>query len=93
MDLDPSANTITVNVTSVNDALAGTDKTITALEDTAYTFTAADFGFTDANDSPANTLLAVKITSLPTAGTLANNGVAVTTGQVITLANLRQRPG
>ena len=46
--------TMTVDVTPVNDAPAGTDKTVTTLEDTAYTFTAADFGFTDPNDSPAN---------------------------------------
>ncbi len=61
---------MTVNVTSVNDAPAGTDNTVTTLEDTAYTFTAADFGFTDPNDTPANALLAVKITTLPGAGTL-----------------------
>ena len=54
VDLDPTPNTITVNVTSVNDAPAGTDNTVTTLEDTAYVFTAADFGFTDPNDSPAN---------------------------------------
>ena len=42
---------MTVNVTSVNDAPAGTNKTVTTLEDTAYTFTAADFGFSDPNDS------------------------------------------
>ena len=34
VDLDPTPNTITVNVTSVNDAPAGTDKTVTTLEDT-----------------------------------------------------------
>ena len=62
VDLDPTPNTMTVNVTAVNDAPAGTDKTVTTLEDTAYTFAAADFGFTDPNDSPANTLPAVKIT-------------------------------
>src|SRR5205814_1858931 len=60
VDLDQTANTITVNVTSVNDAPAGTDKTVSTLEDTAYTFAAADFGFTDPNDSPANALTAVK---------------------------------
>ena len=31
VDLDQSANTITINVTSVNDAPAGTDKTVTTL--------------------------------------------------------------
>src|SRR5207247_1487908 len=77
VDLDPTANTITVNVRSVNDAPAGTDKTVTTDEDTSYTLTTADFGFNDVNDSPANALAAVKITSLPGAGTLKNNGVAI----------------
>ena len=57
VDLDASANTMTIDVTSVNDAPAGTDNTVTTLEDTQYTFAAADFGFTDPNDSPANALL------------------------------------
>ena len=51
VDTDPTPNTITVNVTSVNDAPAGTDKTVTTLEDTAYVFASADFGFTDASDA------------------------------------------
>ena len=37
VDLDQSPNTMTINVTAVNDAPAGTNKTVTALEDTAYT--------------------------------------------------------
>src|SRR6185295_6068991 len=78
VDLDQSPNTMTLNVTSVNDAPSGTSKTLTTLEDTVYTFVAGDFGFSDINDSPANTLLAVKITSLPLAGTLTDNGAAVT---------------
>ena len=88
VDLDGSANTMTVNVTTVNDAPAGTNKTITTNEDTAYTFTAADFGFTDPNDSPANTLSGVRITTLPGAGSLTLSGVAVTAGQVVTVANI-----
>ncbi|MDO9004270.1 MAG: Ig-like domain-containing protein, partial [Aquabacterium sp.] len=88
VDLDASANTMTVDVTAVNDAPAGTDKTVTTLEDTAYTFTASDFGFTDPNDSPANTLLSVRITTLPASGSLTLNGVAVTAGQVISAANI-----
>ena len=56
---------MTVNVTAVNDAPAGTNNTVTTLEDTAYTFAAADFGFTDPTDSPANALLNVKISTLP----------------------------
>jgi VCBS repeat-containing protein len=88
IDLDASPNTITVNVTSVNDAPAGADKLITTLEDTSYTFTASDFGFTDPNDSPANALAAVRITTLPVAGTLLDNGVAVTAGQSVSAADI-----
>ena len=79
---------MTINVTSVNDAPAGTNNTVTTLEDTAYTFGAADFGFSDPNDTPANNLLAVKITSLPGAGSLTLNGVAVTSGQSISVADI-----
>ena len=83
VDLDQSPNTMTVDVTEVNDAPAGTDKTVTTLEDTDYTFTAADFGFTDPKDSPVDSLLGVKITTLPGAGTLTNDGVAVVAGDTI----------
>ena len=61
---------------------------MTTLEDTAYVFASADFGFSDASDSPANTLLAVKISTLPGAGSLTDNGVAVTAGQSIVLADI-----
>src|SRR5205085_3860771 len=81
VDLDASPNTITVNVTSVNDAPAGTNHTVTLLEDGSYTFTAADFGFTDPNDAAANALLAVKVSTLPAAGSLKLSGVAVTAGE------------
>jgi hypothetical protein len=86
VDLDQSANTITVNVTAVNDEPAGTDNTVTTNEDTAHTFTAAEFGFTDPNDTPANALAAVKITSVATDGKLKLNGVDVTAGQLIPVA-------
>ncbi len=65
VDLDQSANTMTVNVTAVNDEPAGTNNTVTTNEDTQYTFTAANFGFTDPNDSPANALNGVRIATLP----------------------------
>src|SRR5204863_6840983 len=85
VDLDASARTMTVNVTSVNDSPVGTNNTVTTLEDNAYTFSAADFGFTDPADAAsvagANALTAVKLTTLPGAGTLQNDGVNVTAGQ------------
>src|SRR6185312_16262993 len=46
-----------------------------------YVFALGDFGFSDPNDNPANNLLAVKIAGLPGAGTLTDNGIAVTAGQ------------
>ena len=50
--------------------------------------TAADFGFSDPQDSPANALVTVRITALPGVGVLTNNGVAVTAGQSIALSDL-----
>src|SRR5437667_98569 len=47
-----------------------------------------DFKYTNPNDSPANTLTAVKITTLPGAGTLTDNGVAVTAGQSVSVADI-----
>src|SRR5947209_5153874 len=88
VDLDQSANNFTVNVTGVNDAPAGADKTVTVNEDTPYTFATGDFGFSDPNDTPANTLQAVKVTTLPGAGSLADNGVAVTAGQFVSVADI-----
>jgi hypothetical protein len=72
----------------VNDAPAGADKTVTTLEDTAYTFKVANFGFTDTVDTPANTLLAVKIASLPSAGSLTLDGAAVVAGQFVSSADI-----
>ncbi|RYF78764.1 MAG: tandem-95 repeat protein, partial [Comamonadaceae bacterium] len=89
---DPSPNTFNFNVTPVNDAPAGVDKTVTVNEDATYTFTAADFAFTDANDTPANTLQSVIINTLPAAGQgqLLLNGVGVTAGQTILATNIGQ---
>ena len=77
-----------VTITPVNDAPAGADNTVVTNEDTAYTFSTADFGFSDPNDSPANGLLAVQIDNLPAAGQLLLNGVAVTAGQSVAAAEI-----
>jgi Ca2+-binding RTX toxin-like protein len=90
------SDNITINITSVNDAPAGADNTVTGSEDDPYVFTAADFGFSDPNDSPANTLLAVRITTLPAVGTLFFDAdgpggaapVAVAAGQFIAVADI-----
>jgi hypothetical protein len=87
-DTDQTPNTLTVHVTSVNDAPVGTNTTVTTPEDTDYTFTAANFGFTDPDDTPSNVLAAVVITTLPGNGngTLKLNGGAVTPGQSVSVA-------
>ena len=73
----------------MNNAPSGADKTLTTNEDTAYAFTAGDFGFSDPADNPvANALLAVKITTLPGAGTLTDNGNVVTPGQFVSVADI-----
>ena len=64
VDLDQSANTITINVTAVNERRLVRTTTVTTNEDTTYTFTAADFGFSDPNDTPGQRAAAVKITTL-----------------------------
>jgi VCBS repeat-containing protein len=89
VNLDPTANTITFNVTSVNDAPQGADKTLTTDEDTSITLTIADFGFTDTHDAAApNHILAVKITTLPGNGALTLNGYAVSNGQFVSAADI-----
>lgn len=68
-------------ITGVNDAPTCASATVTTAEDTAYAFSAADFGFADVDAS--GTLAAVRIDTLPLNGTLALAGGAVTAGQVI----------
>ena len=88
-----SANTAAMTVTITADAgPTAVASAVTATEDTAYAFKVADFKFTDSADTTPDTLGSVTITSLPTDGTLIFfNGateVAVTTGQVITAAEI-----
>jgi len=78
--------TFTINLTNVNEAPSGTNATVTITEDTAHVLTAANFGFSDVDAGDA--LSAVRIDTLPTAGTLTLSGTAVTAGQVITTADL-----
>ncbi len=80
--------TLSFTLDAVSDAPSGVDKTITIAEDGSHAFTAADFAFTDPNDSPANGLKAVVITTLPTKGTLTLGGVTVTAGQSVLAADL-----
>jgi hypothetical protein len=76
----------TITVNPVNDAPSGEDKTITTLEDTSYTFSTADFGFSDPVED--HSFLGVEIATLPVAGTLKVHGTPVTVGQVVSVANI-----
>ncbi|MBD2485737.1 DUF4347 domain-containing protein, partial [Planktothrix sp. FACHB-1365] len=79
--------TVHLKITPVNDPPVVTDISKTADEDTTITFTVADF--TDKYTDPENnSLTQIKITSLPTGGTLKLNGVDIKAEDVITLANL-----
>lgn len=79
--------TLSIIVTPVNDAPSGTDNTLTVREGVGYTFSAADFGFTDPDDSPANRFHSVIITTTPDSGILTLDGDAVIQGQEILAAD------
>ena len=87
-------------VVSVNDEPAGADKTIGLSEDGHYVMAVADFGFdpnASGSSSEGQILLSVRITTLPTDGTLyldtdgagtGSLGAAVTAGQDIAAADI-----
>ena len=83
-----ATGTANLTVIAVNDAPSGTNKTTTTNEDTTYTFTVADFGFSDPNDTPANSFSNIKITTLPGTGTLTKNGTAVSAGGFVSVADI-----
>ena len=78
--------TFTINVTNVNETPSGVDTTITINEDTSHTLTIANFGFSDVD--AGDSLSAVRIDTLPSAGSLTLSGVAVTAGQVVSVADI-----
>lgn len=79
---------VTVHVLNVNDAPVGTNRTLGIDEDTTYTFSDLDFGFTDPYDLPPNHLSAVRIATLPARGTLQLGAMPVSAGQFIAAASL-----
>ena len=75
-----------VNGAAANTAPTAAHNTVTTAEDRAYTFTAVDFGFMDADAGAA--LASVKIVTVPGAGTLALDGTAVMAADVVTEAQI-----
>lgn len=84
-NLDPSARRMTIAVLPVNDAPAGADTTVTAREDTAYRFTAADFGFSDRDGNMFTSLL---ISALPEAGELRIAGTQAHAGDQLPVTDI-----
>jgi uncharacterized delta-60 repeat protein len=91
-DANPLTDTdsIAITVYAVNSAPAGGDGAISVPMNGSYALKTADFGFNDSNDSPANLLTRVLVTSLPgsSKGTLMLNGVAVAAGSYVTAADI-----
>ena len=81
-DAYPSSGTIG----TPNARPTAADGTVTTNEDTAYTFSAANFNFSDTD--PGDTLSSVRIVRLPASGTLRLSGTNVTTSQVILAASI-----
>ncbi|RGE38557.1 tandem-95 repeat protein [Comamonas testosteroni] len=86
-----TTDTRQITVTPRNSAPTGADSVHTLTGAGAvYTFSAADFGFADAADTPANNFKEILVTAIPPAGygSLKLNGVDVTVGQHISAADL-----
>jgi Mg-chelatase subunit ChlD len=81
-------DTVTLNITPVNDAPVGRDATIATNEDVPFTFGLANFLLNDVEDGTNADAAAVRIDTVPLNGSLMLNGVAVTAGQVITAASI-----
>src|SRR5438132_7505901 len=65
VDLDPTPRTLTLDVTSVNDAPAGTDRTVRSQEHTAETQSHSDLVFRLLRERTDKDLVAVTISTLP----------------------------
>src|SRR5207253_3668416 len=97
-DTDPAPKTVTINVTAANNAPQTQSASVTIAPLATYTFATTDFSFDDYYDrpplgtGPANALLAVQITQVPTTGALTFNSgtsdVAVTAGQFVSAADI-----
>lgn len=84
--LATSANAVLTVTVVINTPPTGADGAASFSEDTAYTLQASDFGFTDAD--VGQTFGGLRVETLPSAGSLALNGVAVSLNTVIAIADI-----
>ena len=85
--VDSNIATVTIRVDPVNDVPVAIANTVSTTEDNAYTFSDADFTFTDVE---GDALVSATITNLPLGGgTLTHSGgTAVNSGDTLTAAQL-----
>ena len=76
---------LTVSV-GANTTPSGANAAVSLAEDSSYVVATADFGFSDPD--AGQTLAAVRIDSIPAAGSLLLDGVAVTAGTVVSAADI-----
>ncbi len=84
------ANTMTINVTAVNDAPTGDDSSITISEDETHLFVIGDF--TNYSDPEGNALTAIQIATDVSQGALTSGGSAISTGNTYSLGNISYTP-
>jgi len=84
--VDGSAQSITITINGVNDLSSSSNGSVSTTEDTAYTFDASDFNFSDvdAGDSFAS----VRIDTLPSEGQLLLSGTPVSVGDQISASDI-----
>ncbi|MBD2043379.1 cadherin-like domain-containing protein [Microcoleus sp. FACHB-672] len=80
-----AGETFVVNVNFGDEAPSGSNKTLTTNEDTTYTFVVPDFGFSDIDGNAFNR---VRLTTIPTAGSLTLNNLAVSAGTFVNVSDI-----
>lgn len=79
---------ISTTVTAVSDTPSGAGNILKTNQDQVYTFTTANFGFSDPRDNSVNTFSRILISTLPSNGTLKLNGVNVLAGDYILASDI-----
>lgn len=81
-----ASDTFRLLVENVDDPPSGSSRSLSLVKDTPWTFSAADFGFTDPLDLPPGALGRVKLTTLPESGALTLDGLPVAAGDFARVA-------
>lgn len=77
---------VSISISASNDLPTSDNDAVTTAKNTSVTLRADDFG--NYNDIDGDALAGVKITSLPSKGSLTLNGVAVSAGDIIAIADI-----